>query len=79
MHVAVDFPLVQLLHEYAEQSARYRELVVGNGLDKHRQRAVRNGVHVDLRWILPHLIEETARHNGHRDILREMLDGTTGD
>ena len=31
-----------------------------------------------LRWILHHLIEETARHNGHLDILREMADGVTG-
>ncbi|OEJ30412.1 DUF664 domain-containing protein [Streptomyces subrutilus] len=42
------------------------------------KRAVRDGLHVDLRWILLHLTEETARHNGHLDILREMLDGTTG-
>ena len=31
------------------------------------------------RWILLHLIEETARHNGHLDILREMADGSVGD
>lgn len=33
---------------------------------------------VDLRWVLTHLLEETARHAGHADILRELLDGTTG-
>jgi uncharacterized damage-inducible protein DinB len=33
---------------------------------------------VDLRWILMHLLEETARHAGHADILRELLDGQTG-
>jgi hypothetical protein len=33
---------------------------------------------VDLRWILAHLLEETARHAGHADILREQLDGSTG-
>ena len=33
---------------------------------------------VTLRWVLLHLIEETARHNGHIDILREMADGVTG-
>jgi hypothetical protein len=47
-------------------------------LDDQAKRAVRDGLHVDLRWILLHLTEETARHNGHLDILREMLDGTTG-
>ena len=34
---------------------------------------------VSLRWILVHLIEETARHAGHLDIMREQLDGRTGD
>jgi len=33
---------------------------------------------VSLRWILVHMIEETARHAGHADILREQLDGATG-
>ncbi|MEV3925453.1 DUF664 domain-containing protein [Actinomadura coerulea] len=78
MCIVVDFPLTQLLDEYAEQSARYRELVAGNGLDKQARGAVRNVLHVDLRWILLHPTEETARHSGHRDILRQMLDGTTG-
>ncbi|MFB7587055.1 DinB family protein [Streptomyces sp. NPDC056169] len=77
MRIAVDFPLAQLLDEYAEQSARYRELVAGHSLDDQAKR-VRKGLRVDLRWILLHLTEETARHNGHLDILRELLDGTTG-
>jgi uncharacterized damage-inducible protein DinB len=34
---------------------------------------------VTLRWILVHMIEETARHCGHIDVLREMLDGATGE
>ncbi|MFE2170976.1 DinB family protein [Streptomyces sp. NPDC059447] len=78
MRVAVDFPLARLLDEYAEQSARYRELVAGRALDERARRAVRGDLRVDLRWILLHLTEETARHNGHLDILREMLDGATG-
>ncbi|KJS53786.1 Mini-circle protein [Streptomyces rubellomurinus subsp. indigoferus] len=32
-----------------------------------------------LRWILGHMVEEYARHNGHADLLREHLDGTTGE
>ncbi len=32
-----------------------------------------------LRWILCHMIEEYARHNGHADLLRESIDGTTGE
>lgn len=34
---------------------------------------------VSLRWILVHVIEETARHAGHLDLMREQIDGTTGD
>ena len=33
---------------------------------------------VNLRWVLTHMLEETARHAGHADILRELLDGRTG-
>jgi len=32
----------------------------------------------DLRWVVSHLLEETARHAGHADILRELIDGSTG-
>ncbi|WP_370247135.1 DinB family protein [Nocardioides sp.] len=38
----------------------------------------RTGERASLRWILVHLIEEYARHNGHADLLREAIDGTTG-
>jgi hypothetical protein len=33
---------------------------------------------VHLRWVVTHLLEETARHAGHADILRELIDGSTG-
>ena len=39
----------------------------------------RRGELVSLRWILLHMIEEYARHNGHADLLRERIDGATGD
>ena len=35
--------------------------------------------HFSLRWILVHLIEEYARHNGHADLIRESIDGVTGE
>jgi uncharacterized damage-inducible protein DinB len=38
----------------------------------------RSGEPWSLRWILTHMIEEYARHNGHADLLRERIDGTTG-
>jgi uncharacterized damage-inducible protein DinB len=39
----------------------------------------RTGEPFSLRWILTHMIEEYARHNGHADLLRERIDGATGD
>jgi len=38
-----------------------------------------NGARFQLRWVLLHLIEETARHAGHADLLREAIDGATGE
>ena len=38
-----------------------------------------SGERVSLRWVLIHMIEETARHAGHMDILRELIDGAAGD
>ena len=37
------------------------------------------GERFSLRWIMVHMIEEYARHNGHADLLRERIDGTVGD
>lgn len=37
------------------------------------------GEQVSMRWVLIHMVEETARHAGHVDILRELVDGATGD
>ncbi|HEY7143705.1 MAG TPA: DinB family protein [Streptosporangiaceae bacterium] len=39
---------------------------------------IRRGEKVSLRWVLAYLAEEYARHNGHADLLRERLDGSTG-
>ncbi|MFJ6460284.1 DinB family protein [Streptomyces sp. NPDC091387] len=78
MRIAVDMPLADVMAEYEEQSARYRELVAAHDLDTLAKRPRSDGHHPDLRWILLHLIEETARHNGHLDIIRELVDGSTG-
>jgi hypothetical protein len=37
-----------------------------------------DGSPVSLRWVLVHMVEETARHAGHADIIRELIDGATG-
>jgi hypothetical protein len=49
----------------------------GAGLDEPCRRPD-PGQPVSLRWVLMHLLEETARHAGHADILRELIDGSTG-
>ncbi len=76
--VALDVPLAQLLEDYATDAARHRETVARTDLDTRSVRTINTGETVTLRWILLHLIEETARHNGHIDILRELADGVTG-
>jgi uncharacterized damage-inducible protein DinB len=70
------------------------DLTVGGALAAYRDRAAatdsavrsmsltepcRWGEDTDLRWVLLHLINETARHAGHADATRELLDGTTGE
>ena len=49
------------------------------GLDQLAKRKWPNGESPSLRWILVHMIEEYARHNGHADLLREFVDGETGE
>jgi uncharacterized damage-inducible protein DinB len=78
MRIAVEVPIAQLLDEYQAQCARYRDLVASLDLDTPSKRPVRDAGPVTLRWILFHLVEETARHNGHLDLLRELADGATG-
>ena len=68
-----------LLSSYESECAVSRELVAAiPDLGYVAPRKVRGTEH-SLRWILLHMIEETARHNGHLDILREQLDGETGE
>jgi uncharacterized damage-inducible protein DinB len=55
-------------------------LAAPGGLDALAVREDRRGhERFSLRWILVHLIEEYARHNGHADLIRESLDGMTGE
>jgi hypothetical protein len=54
-----------------------RALVAANPVLETR--GFRGGHWFSLRWVLTHMIEEYARHNGHADLLRERLDGTTGE
>ncbi|MGH3497515.1 MAG: DinB family protein [Nocardioidaceae bacterium] len=49
------------------------------GLSLDDTETSRRGHEMSLRWIYVHMIEEYARHNGHADLLRERIDGATGD
>jgi len=53
-------------------------MFTGGGLDRPAQRPWPDGSAPSLRWILVHMIEEYARHNGHADLLRERIDGRIG-
>ncbi len=79
MRLGLDVPIARLLAEYRASCDQLRELVAPLDLDTQSQGTLSwRREPVTLRWVLMHLIEETARHNGHIDILREMADGLTG-
>jgi uncharacterized damage-inducible protein DinB len=70
----------ELRRRYEQACAWSREVVAAaTSLDQLSVEPRRNGAHFDLRWVLLHLIEETARHAGHADLLREAIDGATGE
>jgi uncharacterized damage-inducible protein DinB len=66
---------------FYETAERAREAEAGAGsLDENGAVEASHGRGpVSLRWIMIHMIEEYARHNGHADLLRERIDGATGD
>jgi uncharacterized damage-inducible protein DinB len=66
-----------LVAGYRAICERARALVAGASPDETVPNARRG--RVDLRRIMIHMVEETARHNGHADIIREMIDGSSGD
>jgi uncharacterized damage-inducible protein DinB len=77
---AADVSPDELRRRYAEACERSREVVAAaSDLDQLSVGKRGNGRHFDLRWMILHLIEETARHAGHADLLREAIDGVTGE
>ena len=67
-----DTPVADVFERYLRELDLCREVMFGASLDTE---VGDNSV----RWIVAHMIEEYARHNGHADILRECVDGATGD
>ena len=82
-HTAADLEPAALLDRYAETCERSRANIAAaaadGGLDHLSAPHPRRGERFNLRWILLHMLEETARHNGHADMLREAIDGETGE
>lgn len=68
----------QIAALYRDEVELSRAIVAAADLDDEA-RAPRSGEPVNLRGILVHMIQEVARHLGHADILRETIDGATGD
>lgn len=60
--------------ELARQATAGRSLDLTSRAESHHRGEV-----FSLRWIYTHMIEEYARHNGHADLLREHVDGSTGE
>ncbi|NUS00354.1 MAG: DUF664 domain-containing protein, partial [Kribbellaceae bacterium] len=65
-----------LLTAYRTECARSREITAAASLD---DQARSEGMEFTLRYAVAHLIEETARHLGHLDLLRESTDGLVGE
>lgn len=62
-----------------ERSRVLVDEALADGLDRPAVKPWRDGRAPSLRWILVHMIEEYARHNGHADLLREVVDGQIGE
>ncbi|MEV8229412.1 DinB family protein [Streptomyces sp. NPDC079167] len=77
--VSADETASDLAHAYREAVTRANEVVLAcTDLDRPGARSLRETAPPSMRWVLVHMIEETARHAGHADILREQIDGSIG-
>jgi uncharacterized damage-inducible protein DinB len=82
-HSAAEDSPEQLRALWQDAVARSRsavaEALADGGMDRPARRGWPDGRSPSLRWIVVHMIEEYARHNGHADLLRESIDGETGE
>ncbi len=83
-HTARDDTPEQLFSLF-DEAVRHADAVIedavrraGLGAESQKQ-SRREGTPFSLRWIVVHMIEEYARHNGHADLLRQSIDGATGE
>jgi uncharacterized damage-inducible protein DinB len=79
-HAAAGLRPDEVLQRYRDACDRSRQVVSAtDSLEELSVEALSDGRHFSLRWVLLHLIEETARHVGHADFLREAIDGDVGE
>ncbi|HEX3425798.1 MAG TPA: DinB family protein [Acidimicrobiales bacterium] len=78
-HSATADPPDELRALYAAACDRTRAVITTTDLSALSVQRDNRGQPWSLRWIVVHLIEETARHNGHADLLREAIDGEVGE
>jgi hypothetical protein len=74
-----DETLDGVIELYLQRCAQSREIAARYDDLDHTFMAPRRKREISLRWVYLHMIEETGRHAGHADILREQLDGLAGD
>lgn len=75
--LAMSASMPSLLDEYQAECERGRQIVAK--LDLDAEVPFRGDRQVNVRWVVTHMVEETARHLGHLDLLRELTDGATGE
>jgi len=68
--------LAQIMSDYLAECERSRQAIAGASLE---DRAHGEGMTFTLRYALAHMVEETARHCGHLDLMRERIDGARGE
>jgi uncharacterized damage-inducible protein DinB len=70
----------QAFATFAAECEAARQVVAAEpSFDAVAKKKTQRGNSMSLRWIMVHMIEEYARHNGHADLIRERIDGTVGD
>lgn len=70
--------LAEVLADYEAACARSDAVIAAHSLDDTGSTRIHSVGVATLRWMVLHMLEETARHAGHLDLLRELLDGETG-
>lgn len=77
--ISGDTTVANVISGYREERTLCDQIVDAASLDDHARGDRSPDSPRQLRWILTHMIEETARHCGHADLIRESIDGQTGE